>query len=78
MHRVTIAEAAGQLAELVREAAEGQDVVLTDGDREVAKIVRATPPAVPLPKPVFGSARGLITIAPDFDDPIPGFEDYTA
>lgn len=75
MHRVTIAEAAGQLAELVREAAEGQDVVLTDGDREVAKIVSATPPAK---RSGFGSWKGHIEMSEDFDDPIPGFEDYTA
>ncbi len=29
------------------------------------------------PKPRFGSARGLIEMRNDFDDPVPGFEDYT-
>jgi len=27
------------------------------------------------PRPQFGSARGLITLAPDFDDPIEGSEE---
>lgn len=26
---------------------------------------------------VAGKAKGLITMKPDFDDPIPGFEEYT-
>lgn len=26
---------------------------------------------------VAGKAKGLIEVKPDFDDPIPGFEDYT-
>lgn len=28
------------------------------------------------PKPKFGSAKGLIEIGDDFDDPIEGFEEY--
>jgi len=29
-----------------------------------------------VPQPLFGSARGLVGIGPDFDEPIEGFEDY--
>lgn len=30
----------------------------------------------PRPKPHFGSAKGLITIAPDFDEPLEDFKPY--
>lgn len=31
----------------------------------------------PKPKPQFGSAKGLITIGPDFDEPLEDFKPYT-
>ena len=34
-------------------------------------------PATPKPKPQFGSARGLITIGPEFDEPLEDFKPYT-
>ena len=37
-HQVTLQEAAGQLSELVREARAGQEVVLLEGSRPVAKL----------------------------------------
>ena len=30
----------------------------------------------PKPKPQFGSAKGLITIGPDFDEPLEDFKPY--
>ena len=38
--------------------------------------LKSQPATLANTKPVFGSARGLIQIAPNFDDPIDGFEDY--
>ncbi len=38
VHQVTLQEAAGQLSELVREARAGQEIVLLDGLRPVAKL----------------------------------------
>jgi hypothetical protein len=31
----------------------------------------------PQPKPQFGSAKGLITIGPEFDEPLDDFKPYT-
>jgi len=31
---------------------------------------------VPLPKPQFGSAKGMITMGPEFDEPLEDFKPY--
>ena len=66
-------EAQRRLPELIDEAAGGEDVVISRGDGAAFRLV---PIATPEPRPTFGSARGLITVHDDFDDPIPGFEPY--
>ena len=32
---------------------------------------------IPNQKPQFGSAKGMITIPPEFDDPLPEFDEYS-
>jgi len=34
-------------------------------------------PSKPKPKPQFGSAKGLMTIGPEFDEPLEDFKPYT-
>ena len=44
---------------------------------KLVEVLATTPPAAaPKPKPQFGSARGLITIGPDFDEPLEDFKTY--
>jgi prevent-host-death family protein len=72
-HAIDLDHARTQLQELVRQAARGEDVILTEGGRPVAKIIpiaRAQGPRE------FGSARGLIHMADDFDEPLEEFADY--
>ena len=70
---IDLGHAQQRLAELVDEAAaRGEDVILTDGGEPVAKIV----PLARGPR-VFGSARGLIRMADDFDAPLDDFREYT-
>ena len=71
--KVKLDEAQHRLPELIDEAASGEDVVISRGDGASFRLV---PVVEPEPRPVFGSARGLITVHDDFDDPIPGFEPY--
>lgn len=71
MHRVDLKEAEGRLAELIAEAAGGEEVVITRSD---GASFRITPVARPHPK--FGSAKGLIEMSEDFDDPLEDFEAY--
>ena len=72
-HAIDLTHAQSQLPDLVRQAARGEDVILTEGGEPVAKIIpiaRARGPRQ------FGSAKGLIHMADDFDAPLEDFEDY--
>src|SRR5215510_7998478 len=74
MHTVGLKEAEGQLAELIDEVANGEEVVITREDGTTFKIVRIAPVA---PYPKFGSAKGLMKISKDFDEPLADFQAYT-
>ncbi len=58
------------LAELVAAAEHGDELLLTKDGRPFARLVPAGRDRVP------GSARGLVTIRDDFDDPLDDFRDY--
>ena len=73
MHKVALIEAEKCLARLVREAAEGQEVIITQDDGSAFRII---PVASPKPRPKFGSARGQIRMSDDFDEPLKDFEEY--
>lgn len=61
------------LPELIEEVQQGGEVILTRDDQPVAKLVGYPRDR---PSPRFGSAKGLITIADDFDAPLEDFEEY--
>ena len=69
MTTVAIEVAQRSLSKLVEDVRMGAHIVITRNDEPVAELV-------PVPdlkaKPVFGSARGLIQMAEDFDDPLTG------
>ncbi|HYH83529.1 MAG TPA: hypothetical protein VEX86_27285 [Longimicrobium sp.] len=67
-----VADAQTRLAELIDKALGGEDVVIA---REDGKAVRLVPVEM-YGVPRFGSARGLFTIAHDFDTPIDDFVRY--
>jgi prevent-host-death family protein len=71
MSPVDLEEAKEHLDELVEKAARGEDVVITRNRRPLARLV-------PIPRKArqFGSAKGLIKIADDFDAPLEDFRDY--
>jgi len=62
------------LGELVERMLEGAEFILTKGDRPVARLV----PIQDKPHRRFGSAKGLITIAEDFDAPLEDFQELTS
>jgi prevent-host-death family protein len=74
MHTVGLKEAAGRLAELIDEVAHGEEVVITREDGAAFKIVPIAPMA---PYPKFGSAKGLVKMGEDFDEPLEDFQAYT-
>lgn len=72
MSRVPVAEAQGRLAELIAEAAAGGDVVIEGEDGTAARLV----PVVMQGAPRLGSAKGMFTIADDFDAPLDDLRPY--
>lgn len=74
MSTISVEEASLRLMELVRQAGEGEEIILTEADMPVAKLVPMPKPREPR-KP--GSAKGIILhIADDFDAIPEGFEEY--
>ena len=62
------------LGELVEQTLGGDEIVITKGDRPVARLV-----AIPARAPRrFGSARGLIEMADDFAEPLEDFKELTS
>jgi prevent-host-death family protein len=70
---VDLKEAGVRLTALVEQAKHGAEVVLTDRGEPVAKII---PISTAQPQREFGSARGLITMSDDFDEPLEDFHEY--
>ncbi|WP_066378837.1 MULTISPECIES: type II toxin-antitoxin system Phd/YefM family antitoxin [unclassified Anabaena] len=73
MHQVNLKEAETRLAQLIEEAAGGEEVIITRSDGTSFKIV---PLGRVEARPKFGSARGLVKMSDDFDEPLADFEEY--
>jgi len=75
MHQIPLEEAAIRLPQLIQEAKDGEDVVITQDNQPVARLVPLTSSHV---KRQRGSAKGLIlSIAEDFEAPLEDFKEYS-
>lgn len=72
MIQIPVRQASNELDSLLDKVAHGQELVIIGSDGLAFKLL--TLPRTP--KPIFGSAQGLVYISPDFDEPIEGFEEY--
>ena len=73
MYEIALQEAQRRFTELLNAVANGSDVCIRRDDGTLFKIVQVLP-SPPCPK--FGSARGLIHMSEDFDEPLEDFEAY--
>jgi prevent-host-death family protein len=73
MSKVELDQAKEQLANLVEQAAGGEEIIITKDRRPLARLVAVLPEK----RRQFGSARGQIILSEDFDEPLEDFEDYT-
>ena len=75
MTTVTLKEAQSGLADIIHRLTPGDEVVITENDQPVARLV----PTPPIPKKAnrqLGTMKGTVLyMAPDFDAPL---EDFTA
>lgn len=70
--RVNIHEAKTHFSRLIERVEQGEEIIIARAGRPVARLVpvrRRPGPRTP------GSAKGLIRLRPDFDAPLPEFED---
>jgi prevent-host-death family protein len=74
MSTITIQEAQDRLSELIHRLTPGQEVVITENDQPVARLVAAAPPERRPRK--FGALKGTVVSMEHFDDPLEDFEDY--
>jgi antitoxin (DNA-binding transcriptional repressor) of toxin-antitoxin stability system len=74
MTTISIQEAQSNLSELIHRLAPGEEIVITEDDRPVARLTAAGRPTTPDPP---GFLRGsVLYMAPDFDAPLDDFEEY--
>lgn len=75
MQQLTINEAAEQLPALIEAAVRGEEVLIT---RDATHSVQLVPRAIngKRSKRQYGSAKGMIEMAPDFDAPLDDFKEY--
>jgi len=73
MKTVTMHEAKTHLSRLVREAVEGEEIIIARGR---IPLVRLLPLIGPHEHRSLGTAKGLISIAEDFDEPLEDFDEF--
>ena len=72
MQTISLDEAQTRLPALIEAAVAGEEVfIMRDG-----LLVQLVPQTPVKRKRTFGSARGLIQMAPDFDEPLDDFKEY--
>lgn len=78
MIRTTLEEASLHLEELIDAAVRGEEVIITAHDTAAGeKTVRLVPNTDNIaPRRKAGTAKGLIHMRDDFDDPMPDFDEY--
>ena len=74
LRQLTLNEAQNKLPELVNAAVQGDEIIILLNDKNQA--VQLIPVARPKRKAKFGSAKGLIHMADDFDAPLEDFREY--
>ncbi len=73
MTQVTIEQAKGRLGDLIGAAIKGEEIVLVGPDQNSVRLVPVEPRQG---SPRFGSAKGEISMADDFDVPLDDFKVY--
>lgn len=74
---ITIEDAQVSLKELVHRLAPGEEVIITENQKPVARLVSETLPPSFKQRPGPGLLKGMIThMAPDFNEPLEDLKEY--
>jgi prevent-host-death family protein len=76
MATVSIQEAQAKLPDLIRNLTPGEELVITDNNHPVAKLVSELPKSNPGLRPPPGLGKGFITIVSDDDEHLNEFKEY--
>lgn len=72
MDRIPLSEADGHMAELVERASRGEEIIFTKDGAPIARLAPLPETSALQKHPIrFGLLKGRITVAEDFDDPLP-------
>lgn len=74
MIQVNVHEAKTHFSKLLKEVLKGKEIIIAKGNKPIAKLISIEGKK---PKRKLGTAKGKVQIAPDFDEPINDFEEYT-
>ena len=72
---ITMSEAQSRLKELIAKLAPGEEIIITENQQPVARLVREHPARPPRPAPGLGKGS-ILHMAPDFDEPLEEFKEY--
>jgi prevent-host-death family protein len=74
---ITVEEAQATLKELIHRMVPGEEVVITENQQPVARLISQPAQATKSPRPGPGLCKGMITfMAPDFDAPLEDMREY--
>ncbi len=73
MYQIELDKAKSQIEALIQTALDGQEVVITRNDEPVLKLVPVSKSTI---RRKAGSAKGMIAISEDFDEPLEDFREY--
>ncbi len=77
MYQVSLEEAEHSLSHLIQNVLKGEEILITKNEKPIAKLISALKEkSFPQIRIKPGSAKGLIKIADDFDEPLEDFKDY--
>ena len=76
MATVTIQEAQATLVDLIHQLPPGDELVITENNQPVAKLVSELPKPKPGLRPPPGLGKGCITIVSDDDEHLKDFAEY--
>lgn len=75
MQQITIEEATAHIASVLADVLQGEEIVITDHEKPVAKVIPFE--LHTKKKRVFGGGKEMISfISDNFDEPLDDFKDY--
>jgi prevent-host-death family protein len=74
MTHIDINEASTHFLELIEQVIKGEEIIIDKNGQPVARLSSLGVANRPRQ---FGSAKGLVHVANDFDEPLPDFADYS-